>query len=187
MWGGHFPFTYNCCNSYVLKRRLTENKETFLEQQVRFWSLNEDVNRHYWPPPWASWRDKQEKGWPGARCSLWWYIPSPWRLGSGGERGRGYRGGTRALSSGAARLWHESPACWDAALETLEERSRAQWPSNATPTRLSVCSARHNSYSVFSTHTHAAVHLWRGWIRSASLVKQVGYIHSRTLNTNYSH
>lgn len=55
----------------------------------------------------------------------------------------------------------------------------------ATTTRLCVRPASHNSYSAFSTQT--LVRSWRGWIRSARLVKQDGSIHSGALNTNYSH
>lgn len=149
------------------------------------------------------WREKGEKKrWgggqvPGAPCD-----GTPHRHRDTGQRARGggCLGRARAPSSRAARLWHELLARWAAVLGTLEERSRTQWPSNTHTHRLSqqqqqgsVCgqlvttAILHLVQMQVHTDTHTRMHTWGGWIRSASLVKQDGSIHSRALNTNYSH
>lgn len=131
---------------------------------------------------------------PGAPCD-----GTPHRHGDMGQgaRGEGFAGRARALSCGAAGLWHELPARWAAALGMLEERSRTQWPSKRTHSlsqqqqQGSVCAKLVTTailhLAQIQVHTHTLMHTWRGWIRSASLVKQDSSLRSRALNTNYSH
>lgn len=74
-----------------------------------------------------------------------------------------------------------------AVLETREERSRTQWPSNAHQQHGGGVRAPANTqWLLCFQHKQTSRHSWRGGIRSASVVKQVGCIRSRALNTNYS-